>query len=183
MFVVHCFTIENNPQRLFVTGGLGLNLATADTVIIFDSDWNPMMDAQAQDRAHRIGQRNEVRVFRLVTNSPIEEKILAIATDKKNLNSLAVEAGQFGSTAKGGGDVNRKEIMANMLKEWSEGAVGEAEEDEVPDDEQINEMMAIHDSDLQIYRDMDVKREQERCSRCAYHSLMVCLSNLSFHWP
>ena len=90
-----------------------------------------MMDAQAQDRAHRIGQRNEVRVFRLITNSPIEEKILATATDKKNLNSLAVEAGQFSRSTgtKGGGsgsEANRKEIMANMLKEWSEGAAGES---------------------------------------------------------
>ncbi|CAF4641283.1 unnamed protein product, partial [Rotaria magnacalcarata] len=48
-------------------GGLGLNLQTADTVIIFDSDWNPHQDLQAQDRAHRIGQVNEVRVLRLMT--------------------------------------------------------------------------------------------------------------------
>ena len=54
-----------------------------------------MMDAQAQDRAHRIGQKNEVRVFRLLTNSPIEERIRARATDKKNLTGLVVEAGKF----------------------------------------------------------------------------------------
>ena len=46
------------------------------------SDWNPQMDAQAQDRAHRIGQKNEVRVFRLITNTPVEERILARANDK-----------------------------------------------------------------------------------------------------
>ncbi len=57
-------------------GGLGLNLQTADTVIIFDSDWNPKIDEQAQDRAHRIGSLKEVRVFRLVTNNTIEERIL-----------------------------------------------------------------------------------------------------------
>lgn len=45
-------------------GGLGINLATADVVIIFDSDWNPQMDLQAMDRAHRIGQKKQVRVFR-----------------------------------------------------------------------------------------------------------------------
>lgn len=49
-------------------GGLGLNLQTADTVIIFDSDWNPHQDLQAQDRAHRIGQKKEVRVLRLITS-------------------------------------------------------------------------------------------------------------------
>ena len=56
-------------------GGQGLNLQTADTVIIFDSDWNPQMDLQAMARAHRIGQKMEVRVLRLITASPIEEKI------------------------------------------------------------------------------------------------------------
>lgn len=97
---MHQFNDPNSPYFLFLlstrAGGLGLNLATADTVVIFDSDWNPMMDAQAQDRAHRIGQKNEVRVFRLVTQSVIEQKILARATEKKQLNGLVVEAGQFG---------------------------------------------------------------------------------------
>ena len=58
-----------------------------------------MMDAQAQDRAHRIGQKNEVRVFRLVTTSLVEERILARATDKRNLNGLVVEAGKFNNKA------------------------------------------------------------------------------------
>ena len=53
-------------------GGLGLNLQTADTVIIFDSDWNPQMDLQAMDRAHRIGQKNKVNVYRLITESTVE---------------------------------------------------------------------------------------------------------------
>src|SRR5881394_3389433 len=58
-------------------GGLGLNLQTADTVIIYDSDWNPHQDLQAQDRAHRIGQKNEVRILRLISEKSIEENILA----------------------------------------------------------------------------------------------------------
>jgi SNF2 family DNA or RNA helicase len=48
-------------------GGLGINLTSADTVIIYDSDWNPQMDLQAMDRAHRIGQKNPVNVYRLIT--------------------------------------------------------------------------------------------------------------------
>lgn len=48
-------------------GGLGINLTSADTVIIYDSDWNPQMDLQAMDRAHRIGQKNKVNVYRLIT--------------------------------------------------------------------------------------------------------------------
>jgi len=57
-------------------GGLGINLATADTVILYDSDWNPQADLQAQDRAHRIGQTKPVTVFRFVTDGSIEEKII-----------------------------------------------------------------------------------------------------------
>jgi SNF2 family DNA or RNA helicase len=68
-------------------------------VILFDSDWNPQMDAQAQDRAHRIGQKNEVRVLRLVTNSPIEDKILNSAKSKLNINACVVEAGKFNKDA------------------------------------------------------------------------------------
>jgi SWI/SNF-related matrix-associated actin-dependent regulator of chromatin subfamily A member 5 len=48
-------------------GGLGINLTSADTVVIYDSDWNPQMDLQAMDRAHRIGQKNLVNVYRLIT--------------------------------------------------------------------------------------------------------------------
>lgn len=84
----------NNPESdyfLFVlstrAGGLGLNLQKADTVIIFDSDWNPHQDLQAQDRAHRIGQKNEVRVLRLMTVNSVEEKILAAARYKLNVDS------------------------------------------------------------------------------------------------
>ena len=57
-------------------GGLGINLTSADTVIIYDSDWNPQMDMQAMDRAHRIGQKYPVMVYRLITENTIEEKII-----------------------------------------------------------------------------------------------------------
>lgn len=57
-------------------GGLGVTLTAADTVIFYDSDWNPTMDAQATDRVHRIGQTKAVRVYRLMTRGTVEEKIL-----------------------------------------------------------------------------------------------------------
>ena len=59
-------------------GGLGINLVTADTVIIYDSDWNPQMDLQAMDRAHRIGQKKEVSVFRFCTDNSVEEKVICL---------------------------------------------------------------------------------------------------------
>ena len=77
------FNSPNSEYFIFLlstrAGGLGLNLQTADTVIIFDSDWNPHQDLQAQDRAHRIGEKNEVRVLRLMMVNSVEERILAAA--------------------------------------------------------------------------------------------------------
>lgn len=81
---IELFNKPNSPYPVFIlstrAGGLGLNLQTADTVILVDSDWNPQMDAQAQDRAHRIGQTREVRVYRLITNTVIEKAILTKAS-------------------------------------------------------------------------------------------------------
>ena len=66
-------------------GGLGINLVAADTVIIYDSDWNPQADLQAQDRAHRIGQKKPVLVYRLCNKGTVEEKIIERAANKRKL--------------------------------------------------------------------------------------------------
>lgn len=71
-------------------GGLGINLATADTVIIFDSDWNPQNDLQAESRAHRIGQTKDVKVFRLLSRETVEEDILERAKRKRVLEHLVI---------------------------------------------------------------------------------------------
>ncbi len=72
-------------------GGLGINLATADTVIIYDSDWNPQNDLQAQARAHRIGQKNVVNIYRLVSKNSIEEDIVERAKQKMVLDHLVIQ--------------------------------------------------------------------------------------------
>merc|ERR1712062_928113 len=70
-------------------GGLGLNLTGADTVIFVEHDWNPMKDLQAMDRAHRIGQKKVVNVYRLITRNTVEEKILGLQKFKlKTANSV-----------------------------------------------------------------------------------------------
>ena len=71
-------------------GGLGINLTSADTVIIYDSDWNPQNDLQAQSRAHRIGQTKTVRIYRLTTKDTVEEDILNRAKNKMVLNHLVI---------------------------------------------------------------------------------------------
>lgn len=77
------------------SGGVGLNLTGADAVVFYDSDWNPTMDAQAQDRCHRIGQTRDVHVYRLVTAATVEENILRKAQQKRALGHLAIDDGHF----------------------------------------------------------------------------------------
>ena len=72
-------------------GGLGINLATADTVIIYDSDWNPHNDIQAYSRAHRIGQKNKVLIYRFITQNSVEERMAQVAKQKMMLNHLVIE--------------------------------------------------------------------------------------------
>lgn len=71
-------------------GGLGINLTAADTVIFFDSDWNPSNDQQAMDRAHRLGQTKQVTVYRLITKGTIDERIIKMARNKKEVQDMVV---------------------------------------------------------------------------------------------
>ncbi|KAM7377244.1 hypothetical protein PAMA_013841 [Pampus argenteus] len=87
-------------------GGLGINLATADTVVIFDSDWNPHNDIQAFSRAHRIGQANKVMIYRFVTRASVEERITQVAKRKMMLTHLVVRPG-LGSKA---GSMTKQEL-------------------------------------------------------------------------
>ena len=76
-------------------GGLGINLTAADTVIFYDIDWNPTMDAQATDRVHRIGQDKPVTVYRLITKGTVEERILKRAKQKQIVQSTVYAGGAF----------------------------------------------------------------------------------------
>lgn len=76
-------------------GGLGINLATADIVILYDSDWNPQVDLQAMDRAHRIGQTKTVRVFRFISDGTVEEKIVERAERKLYLDAAIIQQGRL----------------------------------------------------------------------------------------
>ncbi|KAL5711838.1 Pharynx and intestine in excess protein 1 [Ranunculus cassubicifolius] len=91
---------NTNPKIfLFIlstrSGGVGINLVGADTVIFYDSDWNPAMDQQAQDRCHRIGQTREVHIYRLISRSTIEENILKKANQKRVLDDLVIQSGGY----------------------------------------------------------------------------------------
>ncbi|CAN7995170.1 unnamed protein product, partial [Ixodes hexagonus] len=76
-------------------GGLGINLTAADTVVFYDSDWNPTVDQQAMDRAHRLGQTKQVTVYRLVCKGTIEERILQRAREKSEIQRMVISGGNF----------------------------------------------------------------------------------------
>ncbi|XP_019447576.1 PREDICTED: CHD3-type chromatin-remodeling factor PICKLE-like isoform X1 [Lupinus angustifolius] len=88
------FNAKNSTRFCFLlstrAGGIGINLATADTVIIYDSDWNPHADLQAMARAHRLGQTNKVMIFRLITRGTIEERMMQLTKKKMVLEHLVV---------------------------------------------------------------------------------------------
>lgn len=153
------FNKPDSDYFLFIlstrAGGLGLNLQTADTVIIFDSDWNPHQDLQAQDRAHRIGQKNEVRVLRLMTVNSIEERILAAARYKLNVDEKVIQAGMFDQKSTG---YERQAFLQAILQQ--ENTENE-DEDEVPDDETINQMLARTEEEFDMFQSMDLERRRQ----------------------
>ncbi|KAB0802651.1 hypothetical protein PPYR_04837 [Photinus pyralis] len=153
------FNCKNSEYFIFLlstrAGGLGLNLQSADTVVIFDSDWNPHQDLQAQDRAHRIGQVNEVRVLRLMTVNSVEERILAAARYKLNMDEKVIQAGMFDQKSTG---TERQQFLQSILHQDGDD---EEEENEVPDDETINQMIARSEDEFELFQKMDLERRRE----------------------
>uniref|UniRef100_A0A5S6QHK0 Chromodomain-helicase-DNA-binding protein 3 n=1 Tax=Trichuris muris TaxID=70415 RepID=A0A5S6QHK0_TRIMR len=122
------FNSPNAQQFVFLlstrAGGLGINLATADTVIIYDSDWNPHNDIQAFSRAHRIGQNRKVMIYRFVTRNSVEERITTVAKKKMMLTHLVVRAG-IGNR----GPSMSKQELDDVLR-WGTEELFKDEEDE-----------------------------------------------------
>ena len=153
---IELFSKNDEDFMIFIlstrAGGLGLNLQSADTVIIFDSDWNPQMDIQAQDRAHRIGQKHEVKVFRLISKNTIEEGILEKAAFKKDMDDKVIRAGLYNSKYS---EMERRNKLMDILKNENKG---DEEEDEILNDEQINEDIARNEEEFNKFQEMDQER-------------------------
>ncbi|KAI3443219.1 uncharacterized protein J3R85_000141 [Psidium guajava] len=150
------FNAPDSPYFMFLlstrAGGLGLNLQTADTVIIFDSDWNPQMDQQAEDRAHRIGQKKEVRVFVLVSVGSIEEVILERAKQKMGIDAKVIQAGLFNTTSTAR---DRREMLEEIMRKGSR-SLGT----DVPSEREINRLAARSDEEFWLFEKMDEERRQ-----------------------
>jgi SWI/SNF-related matrix-associated actin-dependent regulator of chromatin subfamily A member 5 len=112
---------EGSEKFLFLlttrAGGLGINLTSADIVVLFDSDWNPQADLQAMDRAHRIGQKKQVMVFRFVTENAIEEKVLERAAQKLRLDQLVIQQGRAQQQVK---QNSSKDELLGMIQHGAE---------------------------------------------------------------
>eukprot|EP00189_Rhodosorus_marinus_P008285 CAMPEP_0184753440 /NCGR_PEP_ID=MMETSP0315-20130426/44101_1 /TAXON_ID=101924 /ORGANISM="Rhodosorus marinus, Strain UTEX LB 2760" /LENGTH=2740 /DNA_ID=CAMNT_0027232815 /DNA_START=1 /DNA_END=8224 /DNA_ORIENTATION=- len=156
---------SSDEFRVFIlstrAGGLGLNLQTADTVIFLDSDWNPQMDLQAQDRVWRIGQKNEVRVFRLVSANTVEEKILEQANQKLRKDQLIIQAGKFDNKSS---DAERTELLKNMLRDHK-AEESNREEEGVPTEELLNKLIARGEEEFEAFMDMDKQAEELEAER------------------
>lgn len=135
------YNSEGSTKFIFMlstrAGGLGINLATADVVIIFDSDWNPQMDLQAMDRAHRIGQKKQVRVFRFVSENTVEEKIVERAEIKLRLDKLVIQQGKLQDNKSS--QLNKDEMLS-MIQHGANHVFASKDSDIT--DEDIDEIMA-----------------------------------------
>ncbi|MQM07152.1 hypothetical protein Taro_039984 [Colocasia esculenta] len=150
------FNAPDSPYFMFLlstrAGGLGLNLQTADTVIIFDSDWNPQMDQQAEDRAHRIGQKKEVRVFVLVSTGSIEEEILERAKQKMGIDAKVIQAGLFNTTSTA---QDRREMLQEIMRRGT-SSLGT----DVPSEREINRLAARNEEEFWLFEKMDEERRR-----------------------
>jgi DNA helicase INO80 len=126
-------------------GGLGINLTSADTVIFYDSDWNPTIDSQAMDRAHRLGQTRQVTVYRLITRGTIEERIRKRAMQKEEVQRVVITGG---ASASGGGvdfsgrraPENRNRDIAMWLADDDQAELIERREKELLESGELDKM-------------------------------------------
>lgn len=137
---IDSFNKPNSEKFIYMlstrAGGLGINLMTANIVIMYDSDWNPQADLQAIDRAHRIGQKKQVYVYRLITDNTVEERIMERADMKLRLDSLVIQQGRLVDQKQnklGAGD------MLSMIRHGAQSIF--ASKDSTITDEDIDRIM------------------------------------------
>ncbi|CAN6164379.1 unnamed protein product [Urochloa humidicola] len=151
------FNDPNSQAFIFLlsirAGGVGVNLQAADTVIIFDTDWNPQVDLQAQARAHRIGQKKEVLVLRLETVRTVEEQVRASAEHKLGVANQSITAGFFDNNTSA---EDRREYLESLLRECKK-----EEAAPVLDDDALNDILARSESEIDVFESIDKQRREE----------------------
>ncbi|XP_043720018.1 chromatin structure-remodeling complex protein SYD-like isoform X3 [Telopea speciosissima] len=151
------FNRPDSPAFIFLlsirAGGVGVNLQAADTVIIFDTDWNPQVDLQAQARAHRIGQKRDVLVLRLETVWTVEEHVRAAAEHKLGVANQSITAGFFDNHTSA---EDRREYLESLLRENKK-----EEAAPVLDDDALNDLLARSESEIDVFESIDRQRREE----------------------
>uniref|UniRef100_A0A671Y8N3 Chromodomain helicase DNA binding protein 4 n=1 Tax=Sparus aurata TaxID=8175 RepID=A0A671Y8N3_SPAAU len=172
------FNAPGAPQFAFLlstrAGGLGINLASADTVIIYDSDWNPHNDIQAFSRAHRIGQNRKVMIYRFVTKASVEERITQVAKKKMMLTHLVVRPGLGSKT----GSMSKQElddILKFGTEELFKDELGEEKQHSNTRDNKEDDSSVIHYDDHAIDRLLD--RNQDATDDTELQSMNEYLSS------
>ena len=147
----------------------------SDRQISFDSDWNPHADLQAQDRAHRIGQTKAVRILRFITEKSVEEAMYARARYKLDIDDKVIQAGRFDNKS----TVEEQEeflvrdftvhtLLVDLLIHILQRSILEADQEEENEesgdmnDEEINEIIARDDREIEVFRDMDIQRLRDQ---------------------
>ncbi|KAI3983237.1 hypothetical protein MKX01_013304 [Papaver californicum] len=151
------FNRPDSPAFIFLlsirAGGVGVNLQAADTVIIFDTDWNPQVDLQAQARAHRIGQKKDVLVLRMETVHSVEEHVRAAAEHKLGVANQSITAGFFDNHTSA---EDRREYLESLLRECKK-----EESASVLDDDALNDLLARSESEIETFELIDKQRQEE----------------------
>ncbi|WWC61953.1 uncharacterized protein I303_104539 [Kwoniella dejecticola CBS 10117] len=148
----------NSDPKYFVfiassrSGGVGINLTGADTVFFYDSDWNPSMDRQCMDRAHRIGQTREVHIYRFVSSHTLEENMLKKAEQKRMLDHMVIQQGEFNNDWWGrvgwkdmfgdvnGGDVDTRNDSSDIEAKENGDEVIDVDVEGTPMAEEVNKL-------------------------------------------
>ncbi|OHT10396.1 Chromatin structure-remodeling complex subunit snf21 [Tritrichomonas foetus] len=150
------FNAQDSPYFVFLlstrAGGLGLNLQTADTVIIYDADWNPFADMQASSRVHRIGQEKEVLILNLSTNDTVERKVMKVQNQKRTFEDMIIGAAIFNDESN---IDDRKAVYQAVTAKNQSGGVSD-----VMTDEQINKIIARTPEEREKFEEMDIERDE-----------------------
>ncbi|RYR30974.1 hypothetical protein Ahy_B01g055767 isoform A [Arachis hypogaea] len=175
--LIDLFNRADSPYFIFLlsirAGGVGVNLQAADTVILFDTDWNPQameilhmifyVDLQAQARAHRIGQKRDVLVLRFETVQTVEEQVRASAEHKLGVANQSITAGFFDNDTSA---EDRREYLESLLRECKK-----EEAAPVLDDDALNDILARSEAELDVFEAVDKKRKDDELA--AWKKLVV----------
>ncbi|XP_048132070.1 chromatin structure-remodeling complex protein SYD isoform X3 [Rhodamnia argentea] len=161
--LIDLFNKPNSPFFIFLlsirAGGVGVNLQAADTVIIFDTDWNPQVDLQAQARAHRIGQKKDVLVLRFETVQTVEEQVRKSAEHKLGVANQSITAGFFDNDTS---PEDRREYLESLLRECKK-----EEAAPVLDDDRLNDILARSEPEIDVFESIDKQRHEEEMATWA----------------